>query len=414
MRFRKPDRPERDSQLRVPSLREEPADEHDWSSESNDWGTPASPVLPVMKPRAVDAPPPARVETFDTAPARDQRAGLPLPVLAVLVVALIGGGVLLGRGNGSSKHTAMPSAHAATTTGPATTTASRTPSAPVKAKPTPSPAVAAWGPLAVQEFGTFPKGVTDPAVAIAAGQVVVVGGAGSADVLAGAPGSALGKVASLPAARGGAAVFASGTTLYVIGGEAKGKPTDAIVRVGLDTGHAAAGGTFIEPLVDAGVFAAPHALLLAGGWTGQKFGTAVIRFAPGGTPTIIARLPVGVRAPTVTQLGGKLYVAGGTAAGGASSSVYAVDLASGAVALVGTLPQAVAHAIAVVSAGKLYLLGGTGAAGQDLTSVIRFDPATGGSAIVGTLPTTLAGATSVPYGDTALVVTRTGTVYRVG
>ena len=307
----------------------------------------------------------------------------------------------------------------------------------------------------------LPEARAHAAVAFFAGKAYVIGGASdttsaTTSVYVGTPDAASGLITiwerldalELPAARSGASATAVSDGIVVLGGEgADRSPTTTVWKAKLGaSGELEPWATFLElpePRSFAAAAVVGDSIYVWGGKGASGPAAAALRGDIAVAPTaatshsapvvnpdqgdaeigtiyrwdggpLESNLPTPRDGAALWSANGTLYVAGGTAAGGASSSVYAVDLASGAVALVGTLPQAVAHAIAVVSAGKLYLLGGTGAAGQDLTSVIRFDPATGGSAIVGTLPTTLAGATSVPYGDTALVVTRTGTVYRVG
>ena len=64
---------------------------------------------------------------------------------------------------------------------------------------------------------------------------------------------------------------------------------------------------------------------LVGGYTGSRFATAILRFRPGSSPTLVARLPDGLRYAGVAMLCGRIYVAGGVTTSGTSGAVYAVD-----------------------------------------------------------------------------------------
>jgi hypothetical protein len=122
-----------------------------------------------------------------------------------------------------------------------------------------------------------------------------------------------------------------------------------------------------------------------------------------------------VRSAAVTRLGHTLYVAGGRTEHGLSKKVYAVDLDSGSVTSLGTLPHPVAGAVLVPSGSNLYLLGGTRADGKPSVAVVRIHPAGGRPAVVGRMPKPLVGAAAVPAGTGTLVVDpQAGVVYRIG
>ena len=154
---------------------------------------------------------------------------------------------------------------------------------------------------------------------------------------------------------------------------------------------------------------------LAGGWTGTKYATAILKFTPPSGISLIGRLPVGLRSPAVALLGATLYVAGGRSAHGLSREVYAVDLATGKVTAFARLPQALERSVLVAAPAGLFVVGGKAAAGTDTRSVVRVDPVTGYATTVGTMPNALSGAASVPAGErTIVVVAPAGSVYRVG
>jgi hypothetical protein len=149
--------------------------------------------------------------------------------------------------------------------------------------------------------------------------------------------AALRLVARLPVTIGSAALLRRGAIAYLVGGEPRlgGKPTDGVWRIDLATGRVRAVGHFIEPLADAGSASRAGVLYLAGGWTGEKVATAVLRWSPGGVATVVARLPVGLRRATAGFDGaGRLFVAGGS-----PRKVFVVDIGSGKVGRAATLPR---------------------------------------------------------------------------
>ena len=113
-----------------------------------------------------------------------------------------------------------------------------------------------------------------------------------------------------------------------------GKPTDAVLRIELPSGRIHAAGHFIEPLAGAGIARRGGVVYLAGGWTGAKVATAVLRWSPGKTAMVVARLPVGLRSATAGFVGSRLYVAGGS-----PRKVFVVDVGSGKVVPAGTFPR---------------------------------------------------------------------------
>lgn len=151
-----------------------------------------------------------------------------------------------------------------------------------------------------------------------------------------AHGAAVKLAAKLPVALESAALFRVGKNLYVVGGTARhgGKPTDSILRIDLATGRVRAAGRFIEPLTDAAAAPRGSVLYLAGGWTGAKLATAVLRWSPGGTATVVTRLPVAVRGASAAFVGGRLFVAGGS-----PHAVFMVDVGSGKVVRTATMPR---------------------------------------------------------------------------
>jgi hypothetical protein len=262
-------------------------------------------------------------------------------------------------------------------------------------------------PLVVSRVGSLPQAASRVAViALPGGRLMALGGlAGGSStdwVLAGRPDS-LRRVGRLPTPTHDAAAALLGPSVYLFGGgEAVSSP--AVVRVDAATGRARAAGNLGEPLSDLGAVSAGRVAYLVGGYTGAKFATAILRYRPGHVPTLVTRLPSGLRYAGVAMLRGRIYVAGGVTTSGESAAVYAVDPASRSVTQVATLPSPVAHAPLAALGRFLYLVGGTDARGAALDSILRIDPASGTVVTAGRLPSPLADAAATRIGKRIVVL----------
>jgi hypothetical protein len=334
-------------------------------------------------------------------------------LLLVVLVVVTAAGIAAGR---ELKPAAESGPVLATTTaatsapssGTSQTTSTAPPSVPVGA-------AAKWGPLLVKPFGRFRPAGGRSGAALAGTTLVVAGGVGSDQVVAGPAGKTLGSAGTLPGPRAAPQVFTVGKQVYLLGGEDGQTPTAEIVRLAPAAGKVVPVGTFEEPLAEAGVAARGGSVYLAGGWTGQKYATAVLELTPPSTVVLVARLPVAVRSPAVALLRHTLYVVGGATANGLSKQTFAVDVDTGAVTTLDDLPQPVEQAVLLVSGTKLYLLGGMTASGKASPAIVAIDPATGQAAPAGRMPTPMAGAAAVPTTSGTLVVdSARGRVFRVG
>jgi hypothetical protein len=335
-----------------------------------------------------------------------RRTSVSVIVLLGALAIVTAAGIAIGRA-------VEPSHPTATTTATGTNATTAAIPAPPRAAPVHKVTVA-WGPLKVQSYGKLPVGPPNAAATLVGPTLAVVGGTGSGLVLAGRPGGKLVPVARLSRPRASAQAFQLGGELYVLGGEQAGKPADDVLRIDLGTGHGSTVAKFVEPLAEAGVVPSGKTVYLVGGWTGEKYATAILKLTSPTTSTLLARLPDGLRAPAVARLGHTLYVAGGRTASGPSARVYAVDLGSGVVTPLAELPSPVQGAVLVPSGTGLYLLGGSGPGGKPSTAVVRIDPATGKPSPAGRMPKPLVGAAAVPAGSRTLVVDPSaGTIYRI-
>lgn len=371
-------------------------------SEASEVGGAPWPVLPKPSEREPSAASERRPE--ETGDGNGRRGTLLRVVVLIALVAVVtAAGIAIGRA-------VAPSHPHVTTT--AASQASTTPALPLP--PVVHKVTYRWGPLTVSPYGKLPSGAPNAAAAVVGPKLAVVGGNGTGLVLAGRLGGKLVPVARVSRPRASAQVFALGDTLYVLGGEQGGKPSDDLLRIDLATGRGQTVAKFVEPLAEAGVATRGKSAYLVGGWTGDQYATAILKLTPPRAASLVARLPEGVRAPAVVRLGHTLYVAGGRTEQGLSDKVYAVDLDAGTVTSLPSLPRPVAGALLVSSGSDLYLLGGTGPGGKPSAAVVRIDPATRRVSAAGRMPKPLAGAAVAPAGTRTLVVDpRAGVVYRI-
>ena len=266
--------------------------------------------------------------------------------------------------------------------------------------------------LRVRRIGTLPQAVSRlAAVALADGRVLALGGlvAGSSSnqVLLGQP-ERLRTVGRLPVATHDAAAAQVGRSAYLFGG-GQAVSTDAVIRVDPVTGAATRAGSLGEPLSDLGAASLGDKTYLVGGYTGSRFATAVLRFRPGRSPRVVARLPQGLRYAGVGALDGRIYVAGGLTTSGASRAVLAVDPVAGTVTQVATLPTPVAH-VALARAGSRLLLVGGGS-----RRVLEIDPQAGTVSAAARLPKPLSDPAAVNQNGRVLVLGGgTNAVYALG
>ncbi len=257
--------------------------------------------------------------------------------------------------------------------------------------------------LTVKRVGSLPEATSRlSAVALPGARIMVLGGlvsGRSSSVILGGPPGGLHRIGSLPAPTHDAAAVVAGAEAVELlgGGESVSQPS--VVRVDAVTGAARRLPPLDEPLSDLGAAVIRGHTYLAGGFTGTRYASAILRVGSHDRTTVVARLPAGVRYAGVAALGGAIYVAGGITALGPSDAVYRVDIADHRVSRVATLRRPVSHAPFVASAGALWLVGGDGS-----SSVWRIDPQSGRVSVAARLPKPLANAAAVTLPDRRIVV----------
>ncbi|MGH9303275.1 MAG: PQQ-binding-like beta-propeller repeat protein [Acidimicrobiales bacterium] len=176
------------------------------------------------------------------------------------------------------------------------------------------------------------------------------------EVLATTDGHSFSDIARLPVPVRYPAIAASGSTIYVFGGETiAGRPVDAVQAIDVSTKKA----------------------------------------------RLVARLPEPLGGAVAANLKGTIYVAGGATTGGeASGTIYAFQPKRGRLLKAGVLRIPVAYAGAAVTAGRLWILGGEPRNGRSVGTVQMVVP----NAAFGRAGE--AGAGSPYFGDRLLVADR--------
>lgn len=225
-------------------------------------------------------------------------------------------------------------------------------------------------------------------VAVAHGGAVLLaggldaGGSSTDGVFRMSPGTgALTSLGTVPQAFHDAAGAVLGNGLYVFGGGAASSSA-SVQRFDLSSHTGAVVASLPRPLSDVAAAQTASGVYLVGGYDGIAPRREIYRTTDGTHFTLVGRLPVGLRYPAVAALGTTVVIAGGTAAGGASSAVYLLDTQTNRVRLAGRLPAARAHAQAFALGGAVYVAGGVDASGAITGTVTRIDPATGRIAAV--------------------------------
>jgi len=257
--------------------------------------------------------------------------------------------------------------------------------------------------LSVSRIGSLPVATSRlAAVALPDARIVVLGGlvegASSSQILAGAP-ERLSRIGSLPSPTHDAAAVVRSDRMVELfgGGESVSRPT--VVAIDPATGGVRRLASLDEPLSDLGAVVVRGRPYLVGGYTGTRYASAILRVGRNDRTSVVARLPSGTRYAGVAALGNAIFVAGGVTEAGISAAVYRVDVDTGRVSRIATLPRPVAHAPLVAATGALWLVGGDGS-----RAVYRIDPSSGHVVAAARLPHALANAAAVSLVDGRIVV----------
>jgi hypothetical protein len=213
---------------------------------------------------------------------------------------------------------------------------------------------------------------------------------------------ALTSLGTVPQSFHDAAGAIFGNNLFVFGGGVA-QASSTVQRFDLATRRGSVVAKLPRPLSDIAAASTSSGVYLVGGYDAHVPRREIYRTTDGTHFTLVARLPVGLRYPAVAALGNELVIAGGTAASGASDDVYALDLTTAKVRLLGRLATPTAHAQAFMLGGAVYVAGGVDAAGNVTGAITKIDPATRTIvSVAGSLLVSDAGTVELP--SSALVI----------
>jgi hypothetical protein len=233
------------------------------------------------------------------------------------------------------------------------------------------------------------QAVQDPAVAVAGGRTLLLGGidaAGRSTNAIVAIGAGPAIAARLPDVQHDAAAARLGGKVYVFGGGDLAS-YDHIVSYDPAGGPLRYAGALPSRASDVAVAVIAATAYVVGGFDGTAPLDTIVAWRPGGTARTVARLPVGLRYASVAAVDGRLIIAGGTTGSGVSDAILSYDPSSGAVVQVGVLPGPLTHASAVSLAGRVYVIGGRRiASGGQSSQILEIDPDTALATVVGALP----------------------------
>jgi len=228
----------------------------------------------------------------------------------------------------------------------------------------------------------------------------------STDAILIATGSASRVVGRLPTARHDTAAAAVGGAVYLFGGGNGVSQLDEIVRVDRAGGQETVVGHLPAASSDSTAAAIGDTAYIVGGFTGTRWLDTIVAFSPGKPARIVGHLPAPVRYAAVTEVGGRLLIAGGSLVNGtASRSVLEYFPGTRRVVRFGTLPAPTTHAAAATIGSIAYVVGGRGAALDSPTDrIVSIDVSSKRIRIAGRLRSPRSDLSAVGLGNRILVV----------
>ncbi|MHB1628748.1 MAG: Kelch repeat-containing protein [Bacilli bacterium] len=181
-----------------------------------------------------------------------------------------------------------------------------------------------------------------------------------------------------------------GSNLYVFGG-GQALSYNTIVRI--QPSLATVVDHLPTALSDAGMVPYAGGALLVGGHNGNTFSKEALLYTHQGPvlrARVLFRLPTGLRYAGLASMGKRLWIAGGRTAAGMSREIYYFAPGLAEARAVGRLPVAIDKAAAWAVPGYVLIAGGQTLQGVPQKNVYAFNMVTRQVRVVGTLPTPLA------------------------
>jgi N-acetylneuraminic acid mutarotase len=190
---------------------------------------------------------------------------------------------------------------------------------------------------------------------------------------------------------------------YIIGGESGQTPQSTIWDYSAaGSGQVNQRGTLTDASYGIGAAVIGNSVYIVGGYTGAANLKTIFAWTPGSPPTLVGKLPVGLRYAAVAAIDNELIIAGGATATGVSKQVYVFNPANKSVHAIAQLPTGLEWAAAATLGDLVYVIGGEPGSGKTpVTTIYSIDPiGKQHVANAGTLPSPLAEAAMVKVGST--------------
>jgi outer membrane protein assembly factor BamB len=207
--------------------------------------------------------------------------------------------------------------------------------------------------------GRLPQVRSDDSVAVAGGQLYVIGGYDGVHelpgVLATTDGVTFHTVGQLAETVRYGAAYASSGAVWIFGGEHQGQPIADIQRVDTRTGASTVVGKLPHPLAHAAVAVLGTQVLILGGSDGHNPQNTIFAFDPAtGSVTLVGSLPESVSDMATAVVGDTAYVLGGNALTAQQTIAPTTAIVAVKIASVGT-QASVQGASAALFSGKLLI-----------------------------------------------------------
>jgi YVTN family beta-propeller protein len=273
--------------------------------------------------------------------------------------------------------------------------------------------------LAEHSTGSLSAPLQDPAVAVAARRVILLGGLtaadASSDAVVAASASGGTTIGRLPSARHDTAAATIGRSVYLFGGGNGVAQLADILRVDPVGGRATLIGRLPAASSDSAAATIGGTAYVVGGYTGTRWLDTIVAWRPGSPAHVVAHLPHALRYAAVAATRNRLVIAGGSLVNGtASSTVLAYIPSSRRLVQLGRLPAPTTHAAAAAIGGVVYVVGGRGATlGSATGRIVAIDVASKRVLAAGTLATARSDLAAANVGGSILLAggdAATGTV----
>ena len=198
-----------------------------------------------------------------------------------------------------------------------------------------------------------------------------------------------------------AVAFADHGTIVIAGGLTANGTTGAVHRIDPATGSVVSAGRLHDAVHDAAGAILSGRLLVFGG--GRSVAGSAVQFvAPDATGELVGKMPASRADLATVVVGDQAFVIGGGTSGVTDARIWATTNGIDE-RLVGRLRMGVRYAAVAASGASIYIFGGA-TSGGDRSEIQRFDTTTGRTTVVGRLPVAVSHGVALRLGDRILVM----------